>query len=337
MAHKLDSTAVTPQGATFPLYRVNTDVCDYNAYTDDTGCSCIIYTDTFDDVNTICQTSSAQTAYYWTDRTNCIVKTIKGESVDRIDKGRSVDSMTGSQYCSGVFDSNAQVLESVLSMPVGPDVNLVASAPSSSSSSASRAASSSSSVASSSSDSSSSGDSSSNSPSGSWTTTSFTGPCECQQYLCYTSGGCDEAIPYTFSGADSCTAGSTSVSKSDGTDYRCFVTLPNSKETLFCQCRPVTNNGISSTSSQGSSQGSTQGQSASGAGGASVASGSAAVISSTPSRATQSTSTTGGSSVSTGPSTTAIPSGLTSRANRSQGRSAGYLMVALLGVSLVML
>ncbi|TIA55575.1 hypothetical protein D6C83_04148 [Aureobasidium pullulans] len=179
MAHKLDSTAVTPQGATFPLYRVNTDVCDYNAYTDDTGCSCIIYTDTFDDVNTICQTSSAQTAYYWTDRTNCIVKTIKGESVDRIDKGRSVDSMTGSQYCSGVFDSNAQVLESVLSMPVGPDVNLVASTPSSSSSSASHAASSSSSVASSSSDSSSSGDSSSNSPSGSWTTTSFTGPCEC--------------------------------------------------------------------------------------------------------------------------------------------------------------
>ncbi|THW79287.1 hypothetical protein D6D19_01304 [Aureobasidium pullulans] len=215
MAHKLDSTAVTPQGATFPLYRVNTDVCDYNAYTDDTGCSCIIYTDTFDDVNTICQTSSAQTAYYWTDRTNCIVKTIKGESVDRIDKGRSVDSMTGSQYCSGVFDSNAQVLESVLSMPVGPDVNLVASTPSSSSWSASRAASSSSSVASSSSDSSSSGDSSSNSPSGSWTTTSFTGPCECQQYLCYTTGGCDEAIPHTFSGADSCTAGSTSVSKSD--------------------------------------------------------------------------------------------------------------------------
>ncbi|THY76178.1 hypothetical protein D6C86_03188 [Aureobasidium pullulans] len=332
MAHKLDSTAVTPQGATFPLYRVNTDVCDYNAYTDDTGCSCIIYTDTFDDVNTICQTSSAQTAYYWTDRTNCIVKTIKGESVDRMDKGRSVDSMTGSQYCSGVFDSNAQVLESVLSMPVGPDVNLAASTPSSSSSSASRAASSSSSVASSS-DSSSSGDSSSNSPSGSWTTTSFTGPCECQQYLCYTTGGCDEAIPYTFSGADSCTAGSTSVSKSDGTDYRCFVTLPNSKETLFCQCRPVTNNGISSTSSQGS----TQGQSASGAGGASVVSGSAAVVSSIPSRATQSTSTTGGSSVSTGPSTTAIPSGLTSRANRSQGRSAGYLMVALLGVSLVML
>ncbi|CAD0045237.1 unnamed protein product [Aureobasidium pullulans] len=310
MAHKLDSTAVTPQGATFPLYRVNTDVCDYNAYTDDTGCSCIIYTDTFDDVNTICQTSSAQTAYYWTDRTNCLVKTIKGESVDRIDKGRSVDSMTGSQYCSGVFDSNAQVLESVLSMPVGPDVNLVASTPSSSSSSASHAASSSSSVASSSSDSSSSGDSSSNSPSGSWTTTSFTGPCECQQYLCYTTGGCDEAIPYTFSGADSCTAGSTSVSKSDGTDYRCFVTLPNS---------------------------STQGQSASGAGGASVASGSAAVISSTPSRATQSTSITGGSSVPTGPSTTAIPSGLTSRANRSQGRSAGYLMVALLGISLVML
>jgi hypothetical protein len=106
-----------------PLSRISPSSCRYNAYTDDTDCSCIIYTDVYNDRYTICQTSSGHTAYFWTDRETCLVMNTTGENVKLIDQSGSFDSMTGSQYCSGVFQSNAQVLTTILSMPVGPDTD----------------------------------------------------------------------------------------------------------------------------------------------------------------------------------------------------------------------
>jgi hypothetical protein len=123
MSYVLSGTGVTPPGANAPLSRISPSSCRYNAYTDDTNCSCIIYTGIYNDRYTICQTSSGQTAYYWTDRETCLVSNITGENVKLIDQSGSFDSMTGSQYCSGIFSSNAQVLMTTLSMPVGPDTD----------------------------------------------------------------------------------------------------------------------------------------------------------------------------------------------------------------------
>jgi hypothetical protein len=123
MSYELFGTDVTPPGGDLPLYRISPSSCRYNAYTDDTNCSCIIYTDIYNDRNTICQTSSGQTAYYWTSRVTCVVMDTTGESVKLIDQSGSFDSMTGSQYCSGIFQSNPQVLMTTLSMPVGPDTD----------------------------------------------------------------------------------------------------------------------------------------------------------------------------------------------------------------------
>ncbi|KAH0170654.1 hypothetical protein KCU67_g2539, partial [Aureobasidium melanogenum] len=126
MSYALSDTVITPGGNGTPLYRVSTSACEYNAYTDSTGCSCVIYTDPNNDFFTVCQTDSAQTAYFWTGRDDCLATHTEGANVKLIDQNGHVDSTTGSQFCTGVFASDPQVLQTVLSMPVGPDVNIAA-------------------------------------------------------------------------------------------------------------------------------------------------------------------------------------------------------------------
>jgi len=114
----IESTAVTPPGADQPIYRASQKTCPYNSYTDTTGCSCIIYVDSYNDFYAACVDSGNNAAFYWVDRDTCLARSdLEGENVPQINKAGNVDSTTGNQYCSGTYSGNDFEDQSVLSMP----------------------------------------------------------------------------------------------------------------------------------------------------------------------------------------------------------------------------
>ncbi|KAK3639622.1 hypothetical protein LTR56_012407 [Elasticomyces elasticus] len=227
---------VTPPGGTETFYRVTSSACAYNAFTDSNGCSCIIYTDAYTDVYTLCQTSSASTAYFWTDRDTCLVKDITGEGVYLFEADTWVDSNTGTGYCSGVYASDGTILNTELCMPVGHDANLDLTTSTSTSSTALPTASAST-------------ETSGSGGSADWTTTGFTGPCICQQYLCYDTG-CEDPGTMTYNGqVDQCRADGGVSHQSGGNDYGCFLVKPGGDiETLYCECKSPFDNTATTSS-----------------------------------------------------------------------------------------
>jgi hypothetical protein len=102
-------------------------------------------------------------------------------------------------------------------MPVGSDVNIAVSAPSSTSTAARQ--------------------SSTFSPlrSGTWTTESFTGPCICRQTMC-SACSCAPTQYHTLNGEiGPCTSGTTSEAKQGEGHYGCFVDNSNNVESLICE------------------------------------------------------------------------------------------------------
>lgn len=228
MSSDVSNTATTPEGEQFPFYRASAATCGVNAYKDTTACSCIIYTDSFDDYFTICQTSSRSTAYFWTNRGTCEPIDTDAQWVSLFDQDDKVGSNTGRQYCSGVFQSDGKVLETTLSMPIGPDAagsSLVTeSDPSEENASLSV-------------------------PPADFSTISFTGSCVCQQISCG-NGACGSPIDRSNGGIDKCTAGTGRVFASDGSHYPCFFSNSAGPATLSCSCKAAQDRTSESSSSK---------------------------------------------------------------------------------------